>query len=396
MRLSSLKMIADALITGAKLAASTITGSNLANSTIDSQHITSGSVDGAHLSTDAKTTVLASKILLGMTQTDNFATANATSDNFGTTLQAAVQSGALGGTESQVGVAFEAASNRCKFWDSTTNNAIQDASGRDAYGRITDVIQALTGTTGWTNGLNTLTGVGTAFNTQLAANDLLIAPNGAIVRVASVTSDVAATLSAVYAGATISGQSTTRHRVTISYYIDAAGTETAFTMPASTTVDVQFPEFFTLSSLPARTLVNNGATWLDVGSAGADHNHDSRYFTETELGAITAPTGASRIGLDVTSIVGASSTTVQGALQQIALRPVYESKTIITQNTVPDLTYTPRVVSSVVMIYQGLAQEYGASYDYTVAGKVVTWNSVNAGFNLDIGDRVWFKYMASD
>ena len=67
----------------------------------------------------------------------------------------------------------------------------------------------LTGTTGWVNGSATVTGTGTTFTTQVQVGDVITAPNAAQVTVLSITNNTALVLSAVYAGTTISGQTTT-------------------------------------------------------------------------------------------------------------------------------------------------------------------------------------------
>ena len=46
---------------------------------------------------------------------------------------------------------------------------------------------------------------------------------------------------------------------------------------------------------------NNNEDLVDGSDASALHNHDSDYYTETELGSSTGPTGASLIGLDDTA-----------------------------------------------------------------------------------------------
>jgi len=66
----------------------------------------------------------------------------------------------------------------------------------------------LTGTTAWTSGSATVTGTGTAFSTELAAGDKLVAPNGTTVTILSVGSNTSLTLTANYGGSTVSGQTT--------------------------------------------------------------------------------------------------------------------------------------------------------------------------------------------
>jgi hypothetical protein len=55
----------------------------------------------------------------------------------------------------------------------------------------------------------------------------------------------------------------------------------------------------------------------DCSSATQLHIHDARYFTETELGASTAPSGASLIGFDPTLLIYITATNVQDAIEQV-------------------------------------------------------------------------------
>ena len=380
------KMLKDGAVTNPKLALDSVNSNN----------IVVGAIYGNHLSTDAKQTVLQSKLFRAMTQRDNFSPANASSENWGTELHGSLQSGGLSGSDSVEGVLFTSPNNKCHFRDSTTEEQLEDVNGADVYGRLIKSALALAGTTDWANASTTVIGTGTSFTTELATEDLIVAPNGSVVRVASVTNDTNFELSTAYAGANASGQSATRNRITISYYILSGGSETAYIMPAAQTIDVQFPESFNVQSLPHGALTNNGSAWLDIGSAGADHNHDTRDFTETELDATTGTTGGDHIGIDNAAVVGMTGSNVQDGFEQIARKGRYEKLTIAAQNVLPNLTYTPRENVSVLLIVEGVPQRYGASYDYTYAGKVGTWSAANSGFNLDPGDEVWALYDSSD
>jgi len=70
-------------------------------------------------------------------------------------------------------------------------------------------ILQLTGTTGWTNASATVTGVGTAFLTEVRVGDVIVAPNAASVTVQSITNNTTLVLTATYGGTTVSGQTTT-------------------------------------------------------------------------------------------------------------------------------------------------------------------------------------------
>jgi hypothetical protein len=65
---------------------------------------------------------------------------------------------------------------------------------------------ALTGTLAFTNGSAAVTGTSTLFTTELAVGDYLVGPDGLIYTVSVITNNTSLTLSANYAGATVSGQ----------------------------------------------------------------------------------------------------------------------------------------------------------------------------------------------
>lgn len=68
-----------------------------------------------------------------------------------------------------------------------------------------------------------------------------------------------------------------------------------------------------VNTVDNQRLVNNS----DCSSATQLHMHDARYFTESELGASTAPSGASLIGFDDTGLIYIDASTVQDAIMDI-------------------------------------------------------------------------------
>lgn len=377
------KLLKDLAVTEEKLAASAVTSGKIA----------SNAIGASHLSSAAKQSVMQSKYVKSMTQVNGFSAGSSSTIAFSAQAHTSNQTGKIGGTDSAEGIVVATQYNRCNLRDSDTNKPIEDSLGRDVYGRITNSQLSLTGTTDWTGADDQVAGSGTSFQSEVAVNDILIGPDGLMYKVASIESDTALTLSANYAGTTVSDQTTQRNRITLSYYVDISGTETAHTMTGQT-IDIQFPESFDLDSLPFSALVDSGVSWIDIGTTSGDHNHDSRYFTETELGATTETTGADRIGVDNTAVVGMTGTNVQDGLEQIARKGRYEAKTIATQDTIPNLTYTPRETASVVLLVDGIAQRNGT--DYTVSSKAITWSYANAGFHLEAGDNVMVIYDSSD
>lgn len=69
----------------------------------------------------------------------------------------------------------------------------------------------------------------------------------------------------------------------------------AFAFGSATDIDFAVLEVFDLSEMDYLSLVRGGIQFSDDITAG--HNHDDRYFTETELGSQSGTTGASLIGL---------------------------------------------------------------------------------------------------
>ncbi|MBU1456972.1 MAG: hypothetical protein KKD01_19835, partial [Proteobacteria bacterium] len=68
-----------------------------------------------------------------------------------------------------------------------------------------------------------------------------------------------------------------------------------------------------------------------------------------------------------------------------------DQKTIITQNIIPDLDNFPLDENSVMMFISGVGQRI--NFDFVVSGKSVLWNENNAGFNLDPGMLIDFRYL---
>ena len=83
------------------------------------------------------------------------------------------------------------------------------------------------------------------------------------------------------------------------------------TNPHSTTLT----QTITADSAASGLTVSDLMTLRGGGDASSLHNHDGRYFTQTQLGSTTGSSGASKIG--ITPISGISSTNVQSALSEL-------------------------------------------------------------------------------
>jgi hypothetical protein len=112
---------------------------------------------------------------------------------------------------------------------------------------------------------------------------------------------------------------------TLSYFYDAAGVETAFTMPADVAIDILFPESVDFADLPFNAIIN-GVSFVD--GLPAEHQHDLADITDltvssvelndlATLAALAASTGAGLIGADNSGFTNLTGATVQALLTEI-------------------------------------------------------------------------------
>jgi len=128
---------------------------------------------------------------------------------------------------------------------------------------------------------------------------------------------------------------------TLSYfYLDAAGTETPFTMAAQD-VSAYFPYRFKFANLPRSALL--GLKFSDVNSIGASQ-----------------------------------------MLAEVLITPT-------ATNTLPDLPVTPTGIVTYAVNGQGIDELPGGGVSRV--GNVLTWSAVNAGYDVETTDRVTAKYV---
>lgn len=105
---------------------------------------------------------------------------------------------------------------------------------------------------------------------------------------------------------------------TMKYYKADGSTHT---FGAPTVIDFSVVEVFDLSDVNYLAFVRGGVQYADAITAS--HNHDDRYFTETELGSTSGTTGAARIGIadadypNLGTSPNATTDTVEDALQNL-------------------------------------------------------------------------------
>ncbi|MBU1456973.1 MAG: hypothetical protein KKD01_19840 [Proteobacteria bacterium] len=435
------KVILNGAITGNKISDTTITGSKLANGEFTGAKLVNGSIDGIHLSTDAIATVLANKFLDATVLISNLSTSTSngidvstkvfdslTAKRFGAASELGLMSATLAANSPYVALRD----------DDATRDSLDDGTGKQIYGKLVHTLTetALTGT--WTNGVNTIT---LDDVTGLSVGDI-IAKTGEtdifykITNIATLT----VTFDRVFAGTT-GAATVTKIVINLNFYKKDAGVETAHTFTANNTIAANYFESFNLNVLPKDALSNlgkangenlpeshehsqytltslitstasgegaddigfyNGGTTLSSTNAGAAIREvadvtrlDSRYFTETELGAATGTTGADRIGYDNTTS-GLAGSTVQDALDNLStavgnagIVEFTELKTIITLNTIPDVTYTPQYPTSARLRYAGITQIDAFTLN---TNKSCAWDEGVAGFDLEVNDKVYITY----
>ena len=133
---------------------------------------------------------------------------------------------------------------------------------------------------------------------------------------------------------------------TLGYFSVIAGTETAFTMPASVSIAFEVPYIFTFADLPYTALM-------------------------ALLERHVAPDGASS---------GAGT------------RILTEVLTVTAANTVSNTTNTPTGTKQCLVVNNVAYYALGASPPFTISGKAITWSAANAGFALATSDVVVADY----
>jgi len=172
----------------------------------------------------------------------------------------------------------------------TNSNATSTASLTGIS--FTDTLPLLTlqGTVAVTNGSPTITGTGTAFRTQLAANSI-ISISGVSYTVLSITSDTLLTLTANYAAATTSGLSISAGLTIATSTASACGGTNNVTTTASTgTIAVTGG---TLAPGASCTVTVNN---VKANAAGSRQNV-SGFISSTETGSNTSTTGTAKATL---------------------------------------------------------------------------------------------------
>lgn len=136
--------------------------------------------------------------------------------------------------------------NICPLIDDTTGLRLVDADNGALYGRLSYVSAVLTGTLSFANANVNVAGVGTLFLTETQIGDIILGGDGKYYEIATITSNIALTLTTAYQGAAVGGVVSTRRRFTVSFFTRTSGSEVAFPLTQLTNVRFFFPAWFRL------------------------------------------------------------------------------------------------------------------------------------------------------
>lgn len=321
-----------------------LAGKQLKNTTITATQLAANAVTDTKLDSTAKQSVLESKRLGSPVIFTAFSAGNSTSAVATDKAVPSSTSKKTNGGASADGIVTTAPNNSCKIREAASNDPIRDGSNRQVFGRLSRTLTGLTGTLTFTNGNATVTGVGTSFTTELVAGDYIqLDSDGTAVKILTVDSNTSLTLTAVYPAPSGSGASS-KVVLTLSYFVDIAGVETAHTM-SNQTIEVEFQEAFDLFDIPFGSILA-GQSFFDLSSAPA-----------------------------TTEIVD----------------PFAAENVTVGNNFTGTLSQTPADVSKVHMYVNGIRQRAGAGHDFTVSGTTVSWLAT-ADFNIETTDEVIFVY----
>ena len=152
-----------------------------------------------------------------------------------------------GGSETVIGAATDSTQNVCFIVNADTGARLHDneTDRNVVVGRLTqDADVLLDGVVTFTNAIQTVTGAGTDFVTQVAVGDLIQAPDGRFYEVASISSVGQLGLTSAYQGATAASAGLLRRRFLLRFSkANSDGSEPSITLSAAVSIDFYFPAF---------------------------------------------------------------------------------------------------------------------------------------------------------
>lgn len=130
--------------------------------------------------------------------------------------------------------------------DETSGMRLETATGGPVYGRVAYTTSPLTGTLNFTQSLDSVTGVGTLFFSELQVGDLLLGPDGFFYAVEAIANNTNLTISLAYQGGSYSGYASLRRRFTVSFFSRTTGAEAVYTLAQNTIIRPFFMGWFRL------------------------------------------------------------------------------------------------------------------------------------------------------
>ncbi len=396
----------------------------------------------------AKSDILDSKRFAFGVQTLDFVTSAATSDTGNAITKEVLDASAsklTGGSGSASGVVTSGADNKVALRDATTNDPIEDGSNRQVFARLTAATNSPTGTWTWA-GTTTVTSNDTSG--VVVGNFIRRTATDPLFEITAITPNVDVTITNP-GGLTIpSGAGVEEVPLTISYFVDISGTETAHTMGGET-VDLVFRESLGIDAAPFNSLqsgvafsevlpashthlisdvtdITASAAELNVldgflgttaelnevtdGSdvANATHHHDGTYPRSdvlTTKGDVYVRTASTIVRLGVGTdgqVLTADSAQTEGIRWQSPASGDQENQESVTTENITGtdtaltdvLNNTPKNNASVVLYLNGVQQEQGAGKDYTVSGTTITWlASTGTAVDMETSDVLLATYI---
>jgi hypothetical protein len=141
-------------------------------------------------------------------------------------------------TEGVITAPADLTNNICPIARVVGGKRVVDASGNLIYGRIDHSTAFISGTSTFTVATPFVTGVGTAFLTELEDGDLLLGADSVLYEVLTRTSNTDLELSTAYQGPSAAGSGLPRERFTLSFVSRTSGAEVA--TPIDSAGDIRF------------------------------------------------------------------------------------------------------------------------------------------------------------
>jgi len=398
-----------------------IKGKLLSDNSIDALKISDNAIENRHLLSATKKEILNYKLVRTYREINPITTSLASSDLISEAIYNALTIKKFHGNETTDGILTNnSAIDKCLI-RKVTDHSVIFKDTYPVYGRCRKIENALSGTLTCDNTI-IINGSGTLFLTELGVGNIIELPNGECRKVLAVNSDIELVIDLPTTEPTI-GQSQKIELLVDYKFFNIA--EQTYTFENTEIIDILVPEmvgidnasydfstkyiswqvFGNASSSPGttpsnlfvvdvKTIVTENvipdlnAVPSDVDSVfmfvNGVHQRLNFDFFISGVAVSWNPTNA---GFDLEPLMIVEFKYLSGTVLSFPS----DQKTIITQNIIPDLDNFPLDENSVMMFISGVGQRI--NFDFVVSGKSVLWNENNAGFNLDPGMLIDFRYL---